>query len=136
MIKSVALRKEIIVTVVNKIGVLADMSKIVSGHGINIEAVLGYALPDNTAKIVLVTDKNKEAIEALHKQSYTSIEEKDVIAVELENKPGVLKQITAKLAADNIDIQKVYGTVCSKGCPALLILSTSNNAGALAALQK
>ncbi|MDD5596198.1 MAG: ACT domain-containing protein, partial [Candidatus Omnitrophica bacterium] len=65
MIKSANLAKEIVVTVVNKIGILADISKLVADHGINIEAVAGYADKDNNAKIMLVTDDNLRVTDAL-----------------------------------------------------------------------
>lgn len=135
MIKGVCLGKEIVVTVVNKIGVLADMSKILSEKGINIEAAAGYA-QEKDAKIMLITDDNVRAIEALKKSHYTLIEENDVIMVDLENKPGVLKQVTEKLASENIDIKYIYGAACSSGCPSRIVLSTNDNQKALVLFKK
>ncbi len=135
MIKTARLGKEIAVTVVNKIGVLADMSNLLAEQGINIEAVAGYAV-DNTAKIMLVTADNLRATGALKKSGYKSIEENDVVIIDLENKPGALKVITAKLASENIDIKQVYGAVCASGCPAKMVLSTSDNGKALAAFKE
>jgi hypothetical protein len=116
MIKKVQLGKEIVVTVVNKIGVLADMSRVLSKHGANIEAVAGYAV-NNEAKIMLVTDGNLRAIEALKKSGYKSITERETIILDLENKPGALKLITEKLASESIDIKQIYGTTCQGGMP-------------------
>ncbi|MDD4894531.1 MAG: ACT domain-containing protein [Candidatus Omnitrophica bacterium] len=134
MLKSANLAKEIVVTVVNKIGVLADMSKILADHGINIEAVAGYADGDQ-AKIMLVTDDNLRAVDALKKKSYNSITEKEVIVLELENKAGALKNITGKLESEEIDIKYIYGTTCPIGCPASVVLSTSDNEKALVAFK-
>jgi hypothetical protein len=134
MLKAANLTKGIIVTVANKIGVLADMSKILADHGINIEAVKGYA-EDGQAKIMLVTDDNLRTIDALKKSGYQSAVESEMIMLELENKPGALKNITAKLASEEIDIKFIYGTTCPSGCPAKIILSTSDNAKALVALK-
>jgi len=134
MLKDVNLDKEIVVTVGNKIGVLADISKILADHGINIEAVAGYA--DNAeAKIMLVTDDNLRSVDALKKKSYKSIVEKEIIVIELENKAGALKNIISKLASEGIDIKYIYGTACSAGCPAKIILSTSDNEKALVAFK-
>ena len=134
MLKDVNLAKEIVVTVGNKIGVLADISKILADHGINIEAVAGYA--DNAeAKIMLVTDDNLRSVDALKKKNYKSIVEKEIIVIELENKAGALKNITSKLASEGIDIKYIYGTACSAGCPAKIILSTSDNEKALVAFK-
>lgn len=135
MVKKAKLCKEIAITVVNKIGVLADMSKIVADQGINIEAVAGYAV-DNKATIMLVTDDTLRATEALKKAGYKSLKEKEAVMVELENKPGALKIITGKLAEADIDIKQVYGTTCQEGCPARLVLSTSNNEKAVVVFKK
>lgn len=135
MLKKAELGKEIAVTVVNKIGILADMSKILADHGINITAVAGYSI-NNEATIMLVTDDNLRAVDALKKKKYTSIKENEIVIVELEDKPGALKNITAKLAAENIDIKYIYGTTCPGGCPARLVISTSDNEKAVVTFRK
>lgn len=135
MVKSAQLGKQIVVTVANKIGILADMSKMVADHGINVEAVAGYAI-NNEAKIMFLTSDNQRVTDALKKAGYSSIKEEEVVVVELENKAGALKNITAELVAQGIDIKQVYGTACAAGCPAKIILSTSNNDKALVALKK
>jgi hypothetical protein len=121
--------------VVNKIGVLADMSKLLAEHSINIEAVAGYAL-DKEAKIMLLTNDNVRSIDALKKSGYKSIRENEVVVVELEDKPGALKNITARLATEGIDIKQIYGTTCAGGCPAKLVISTGDNEKALVAFKK
>ena len=135
MIKSAQLSKEIVVTVSNKIGVLAEMSKLVADHGINIDAVAGYAANDE-AKIMLVTGDNLRIVDALKKAGYKAIKEEEVVVLDLENKPGALKNITAGLAGQGIDIKHVYGTVCAGGCPAKIVLSTSDNEKALVTFKK
>jgi len=135
MVKSARLGKEIVVTVANKIGILADISKIVSDHGINIETVAGYAA-DNEAKIMLVTDDNLRASDALKKKGYTNLKEHDIVIVDLENKAGALRTVTSELAAKGIDIKHIYGTTCPGGCPAKIVLSTSDNEKALVVFEK
>lgn len=135
MVKNAEMGKEIQVTVANKIGILANMSKVLGDHGINIEGVAGYA-QGSEAKIMIVTDDELRAKEALVKAGYKSLKEKEVVVVDLINKPGALKSITAKLAEEKIDILYTYGTSCPEGCPARLILSTSDNEKALVAIKK
>ena len=135
MIKNAKLCKEIVVTVVNKIGVLSDMAKLLADHGINIEAVAGYA-QDNNAIIMLVTDDNLRAADALKKEGYKSLKEREAVKVSLENKPGALKALTGKLLENDIDITQIYGTACVDSCPATIILSTSNNDKAVVAFKK
>jgi len=134
MIKSANLGKELVVTAPNKIGILANISKILADHGINIEGVAGYAA-NNEAKIMIVVDDTLRGREALEKNGYKTIKENEVIVVELENKPGALKGITAKMVAEKIDIRYAYGSACPEGCPARLILSTSDNERALVAFK-
>lgn len=137
MIKAVNMKKEIVVTVVNKMGVLADMCKIVSDHGINLEAFVGYGI-GKEAKIHLLTADNLRASDALKKAGYRSLEEKSVIVVALENKIGALKLITEKVSQEDVDIKYAYGTTCScaSGCPATIVISTSDNEKTFVALKK
>jgi hypothetical protein len=130
MIKDANLGKELVVTTENKVGVLANISKIMADHGINIEGVAGYAA-NNEAKIMIVADDALRAKEALQKAGFKNVKENEVVVVDLLNKPGALKAITAKMAADKIDIRYTYGSTCPTGCPARIILATNNNEKAL-----
>ncbi len=135
MIKEANLGKEIVVRVENKAGILANMSKILAERGINVEGVAGY-VTDKEAKLMLITSDNQRSLDALKKGGYKSIKENEVVIAELENKPGALKTITAKLVQENIDIKYVYGTTCLEGCAARIVLSTNNNEKAVVALKK
>lgn len=135
MIKAVNMRKEIVVTVVNKMGVLADMCKIVADHGVNLEAFVGYGI-GKEAKIHLLTADNLRASDALRKAGYSPLEEKGVIVIELENKIGALKLVTEKVSQENVDIKYAYGTTCSSGCPASMVISTSDNEKTFVILKK
>ena len=135
MIKAVKLGKEIQITSVNKIGILADLSKLLSEKGINIKGIAGYAV-GGEAKIMIVTDDTLRTIDALNKAGYQGVKESQIVIIELENRPGALKTVISILAACKIDIKQVYGTACISGCPAQLILSTSDNDKALVELKK
>ncbi len=126
MIKDVKLAKEILVSERNKVGVLANISKILADSGINIQGVAGYAV-DKEAKIMLVTEDNLRAIDVIKKAGYKTVKESEVVMAELINEPGALKSFTAKLATGGVDIKYAYGTICSTGCPGRIVLSTSDN---------
>ena len=126
MIRDANMAKEIVVTEKNKVGILANISKILADAGINIQGVAGYAV-DNEAKIMLVTEDNLRAVDAIKKGGYKTVKESEVVMAELINKPGALKSFTAKLVAGGIDIRYIYGTICSTGCPGKLVISTSDN---------
>ncbi|MDP2913291.1 MAG: ACT domain-containing protein [Candidatus Omnitrophota bacterium] len=134
MIKSLKKGKEIVVTAANKVGILATISKILADHAINIEGVAGYAV-NKEAKIMLVTNDTPRAKKALQEGGYKKIKENDVVVVELENKPGALKDLSAKLAGGKIDIKYTYGTTCIESCPSRIIFSTSNNEKAIVILK-
>lgn len=134
MITASSLGKELVITAVNKVGVLADISKILAEHDINIEAVVGYAI-DKEAKIMLVADDTLRAKEALAKGGYKNMKENEVILVDLVNKKGALGSLSAKIAAAKIDIRYTYGTTCPAGCPARIILATDDNGKTLATLK-
>jgi hypothetical protein len=135
MIKAVKLGKEIQIDTGNKVGVLAHVSKLLAEMGINIEGVAGHVV-GGEAKLMVITDDALRTADALTKAGYKGIKENQVIIIELENKPGALKTVTSILAVNKIDIRQIYGTACVAGCPAQLILSTSDNDKALVELKK
>jgi hypothetical protein len=135
MIKSANTGKEIVVVTANKIGLLNEIAKLISNHGINIDGLAGYAM-DKEAKVMMVTSDNTRAVETLYAAKFSSVKENGVIVIELENKPGALKVVTDKLAAQGIDIKYLYGTACSGGCPPKLVLATSDDQKALVAFNK
>jgi hypothetical protein len=135
MVKSAEFGRELVITIANEVGILADISKLLSESGVNIEAVAGYAAAQE-ANIMLVTDDNVRSADVLKRAGYKSIKENEVIVVELENKPGALKLFSEILASHDIDIRGIYGTTCASECPAKIILSTSDNEKALVALKK
>lgn len=136
MLKNARLSKELVIIVTNKIGVLADITDVLAGQGINLAAVAGYAAEAGKAQIMLMSDDNFHAGDALRKAGYKTIKENEVIMFELENKPGALKNITAKLSAEGVDIKYIYGTTCLEGCPGKIVLSTNDNKKALALLKE
>ncbi|MEE8359360.1 MAG: ACT domain-containing protein [Candidatus Omnitrophota bacterium] len=135
MIKKITKGTEIAISVLNEVGVLAKVTSFLVNHGVNIQAISGIATPvGEAAELVFVTDNNYTAIEALDEHGY-KISENGILIVELENNPGALKNISEILAQSEININYLYATTCSKGCPTKIILSTSDNAHAIDALK-
>ena len=111
MLKKAAMTKQISVTVINKIGVLDIMARYLADRGIDIEAIAAFEIPgSDDAMIMLVVDDTRRAIEAIKERDFGSIEETDVIMLELDNKPGALKTITGLLAYNAINIKYLYAT--------------------------
>ena len=126
MVKAVAIGKEIVVTTANKVGIMAHITRMLADHGINIEGVAGYA-QDTVAKLMFVVDDTLRAKEAIIKAGYKDTRESEVVILDLENKPGALNGATSMLASEKIDITYIYGTACPEGCPARIIMKTSEN---------
>ncbi len=128
MISNITRGKEIAVLVVNEVGALSRILSFLVNHGINVEAIAGYSNRiGDQGEVIFITNNNPIAIRELVSNGYVNIGERDVIVVELENRPGTLKNISEVLAGNEININYIYCTTCSKGCPAKIVLSTSDN---------
>ncbi len=128
MITRVIRATEITVGVKNEIGALAKMMSFLVNHGINVEAIAGSSShTGEEGNLIFITSDNAEAISELMAHGYKHIGENDVIVVELENRPGRLKNISELLAMNKININYLYCTTCTGGCAARLVLSTSDN---------
>ena len=128
MIKSVTVGKEISVVVTNEVGALARTVSFLVNHGVNVEAVAGYANNvGDQGELIFITDNNEMAINELVNNGYEDVREGEVLIVELENRPGTLKNVSELLASNRININYIYCTTCSCGCPAKIILATSDN---------
>lgn len=136
MIKRVMLGEEIVVTTDNKVGLMADIAEMLANLGISIRSALGYR-SDGSARLMLVTDANLVIVSDLKKRGYKSVEEKEVILVELEDKPGALKVVTTELKNAGIDIDYMYITSSSMpGGASDMVLQTSDNEEAMVLLSK
>ncbi|MEN6330798.1 MAG: hypothetical protein ABFD57_02295 [Smithella sp.] len=137
MLNKATMAKQISVTVINKIGVLNIMARYLAERGINIEAIAGNEIPgSNNAKIMLVVDDTRRTIEAIKEKDLGSIEEDDVIVLELDNKPGALKTITDLLTYKAVNIRYIYATTSHDTWYVKVILSTSDNSKAFVTLRE
>ena len=113
---------EIFVLLDNKPSTLGDLCTYLAEEEINVEAIGVF---HDTAKLY-VKNLNK-AVKALAKrEEYASHELRDVLLVDLENKPGALAELTSKLGDEGINIEYCYGTLSRKGNAVSVILDVSN----------
>jgi hypothetical protein len=122
MIKA-RMAKEAIVRMNNRIGVLAQVTKSLADMGINIEAVI-TTVEGTDAVIRMVTGDHQRTVDALREQRL-EVQEAKVVVAELEHRPGLLREITDKLARQHIDLSYLYGTAAGDKC--LVVLSSTNN---------
>jgi hypothetical protein len=111
---------EIYVILENKPSQLGDLCGFLAENGINIEAIGVF---HDTAKLC-VQNLNK-AVKLLGKLNYTT-ELRDVLKIDLENRPGALAELTSKLGDEGINIEYCYGTLARKGNQVSVIMDVSN----------
>ena len=103
-----AIKRQLTVALENYPGRLAAVSKVISEHHINIEAI---SLIDNIEQGVIRLIVNEPAIcKNLFVQVGFYVIEADVIVLELNDSPGQLTQITEALAKAKINIEYTYGS--------------------------
>jgi hypothetical protein len=120
---------ELFVILENKPSTLGDLCGYLAENEINIEAIGVF---HDTAKIY-VKNLNK-AVKLLEKLNYT-VELRDVLLIELENRPGALAELTTKIGDEGINIDYCYGTLNRKGTNQAVILDVSNIEAAVKILQ-
>ena len=123
-----------VVHVANEIGVLSDLAKILADHGINILAIEG-AGKDSRGTVSLLTDDNLHAGDALTEHRY-SPEQRPVIVLDAQHRPGLLQRVATTLAHEGINIQKLYGSALSDQDYCLLVLKSSDDERALVLLNE
>ena len=121
---------EIFVVLENRPSTLGEMCSHLAENGINIESIGVF---QDTAKL-FVKNANK-AVKILSKLEYTT-ETRDVLRVELENRPGALADVTSKLGNKGINIEYCYATISKKKDTAAVILDVSDIDKALKILKE
>lgn len=111
---------ELYVILENKPSVLGDLCSFLAENEINIDAIGVF---HDTAKLY-VQNLNK-AVKLLGKLNYI-VELRDVLRVDLENRPGALADVTTKLGDEGINIEYCYGTLSRKGNTISVIMDVSN----------
>jgi len=124
-VAKVTVVKELLAQTENKVGMLAEVSSVISAAGINIQAINAYGA-GNTASFRLLVDNVDRAKETLEAKGY-KVSAQDVVTIELPNQIGVLKETAEKLKVAGIDLEYIYGTTCSGTCDCLIVLNSNNN---------
>jgi len=111
---------EIFVILENRPSTLGELCSHLAENEINIEAIGVF---HDTAKLQV---KNvSKAVKLLNKLNYTT-ELRDVLRVDLENRPGALAELTTRLGNRGINIEYCYGTLSRKGNISSVILDVSD----------
>lgn len=123
--------KQISVFLQNRPGTLAELTKILLDNNINMRA-LTVADTADYGIIRIIVDQPDKTLSILKSQEYL-VSETEVIAVEVEDKPGSLYEIAAILGERNVNIDYLYTTL--KQGKAIMIIRVSDIETALEALR-
>ncbi len=125
--------KQLVVVTEDKPGMLAQVSGTIASEDINLDDICAYGM-ESKAYFMLVTGDNEKAKKALKSKGWT-VNEEEVISVELENKPGLLRDMAVQLKNKDINIQYCYGTTYEGAGPCHFIFKAEDNNQALLALK-
>ncbi len=125
--------KEVSVRVLNDIGILAQLTRIVADKGVNLRAAAAWVEDQNKGVVRLVTDDNLRAVDALRAHNYAPVEI-DSIEVKLHHSPGMLSSICERMECSGINVHYLYTSAPVSNETCLAILSTDNNERALVLL--
>jgi hypothetical protein len=98
---------DLVIEVENQPGALADVAKAISDAGVNIAAAtcLGNG---GTAELHILVPHAAAAKHALAISQLAVTREREVVVVEVDDRPGVLADLAAKIAAAGINLDLVY----------------------------
>ncbi len=112
--------KQISIFLENRKGRLYDVCSLLGKNDINIRA-LNVAETESFGILRIVVDKPEAAIKVFKEANITA-KITDVIAIEVEDRPGGLADILKILADEDVNIEYMYGFVEKSSDKALMVL--------------
>ncbi len=116
--------EQISVFLENKSGRLAEVTSVLAEAGINIR-VLSVADASDFGVLRMIVNDNKKAEEVL-KNSGFAMRKTDVVAVEVEDKPGGLNRILVILRKAEINVEYMYALMRQDEKNAIMIFRFDN----------
>jgi len=117
--------KQIFVFLENKAGRLGEVTKALAQAQINIRA-LSIADTADFGILRLIVDKEAEAIKALNDAGFTT-RVTEVVAVEIDDKPGGLAKVMELFQKKNINIEYLYASLEGKEGKAVVIFKLEDH---------
>jgi len=118
--------KQISVFLENNAGRLAEVTRVLADAGINLRA-LSIADTADFGILRLIVDKCNEALEALNGAGFTT-RISDVIAVEIEDRPGSLARVLDLFRKTMVNIEYLYASLEGKAGKAVVIFKLGDHA--------
>jgi hypothetical protein len=111
--------KQISVFLENSAGRIAEVTRVLAAAGVNLRAI-SIADTADFGILRLIVDKEEAAQKALAQASFTT-RTSDVVAVEIDDKPGSLASVMELLSAAKVNIEYLYASLQAKADKAVVI---------------
>jgi hypothetical protein len=116
--------RQLSIFIQDEIGSVAGVTAILKDNNINLRAIASFDTPQ-FAILRIVVDKREEAKRLLIDSGF-AVTVSEAIAVELEDKPGVLHDLLQVIADAGFGVNYIYSIVFRNGKIPLIILNTDN----------
>src|SRR5512144_1229260 len=98
---------DLVIDIENSPGALAGVAALISDAGVNIAAATCLG-PDARAELHILVPHAEAARHALAISHLAVTREREVVVVDVEDRPGVLADLTRKIARAGVDLDLVY----------------------------
>jgi hypothetical protein len=126
--------KQVSVFLENEKGRLAEVTRLLADERINIRA-LSLADMADLGVLRLIVDDRARCLRAFKDRGFVA-QETEVVAAEIDDKPGGLNRIVEALDRDDINIEYMYTFFEKNADNAIVVLKINNPARAVEALKK
>ena len=116
--------RQLSIFIQNEIGSVAGVTSILKNNSINLRAIASFDTPQ-FAILRIVVDQPEKAKTLLINSGF-AVTVSEAIAVELEDKPGVLHDLLQVIADAGFGVNYIYSIVFRNGKVPLIILNTDN----------
>ena len=120
----IAIQPQFSIFLDNRPGMLARMCQALAKDGVNIMALsVSESLDHAVVRLVLSNViKGAEILKSMH----GTVHQRDVIVMDLPNRPGILAEIAQRLTAAGINIEYAYGASTSAQSSGGMVLRTND----------
>src|SRR3954452_21307633 len=98
---------DLVIDIENNPGALAEVAAAISDAGVNIAAATCVG-PGERAELPILVPRAEPVKHALAISHVGITREREVVVVEVEDRPGVLADLTRKIARAGVDLDLVY----------------------------
>ncbi|NLE30220.1 MAG: ACT domain-containing protein [Phycisphaerae bacterium] len=103
----------------NKEGRIYEVCELLGAHDINIDA-LNIAESEGFGVLRMIVNKPKAAMAALKEKGF-SANQTDILAVEVEDRPGGLADVLRVISTNQLNVEYMYGFTLRKSDRALMV---------------